>query len=287
MSEIVRSRLGMCIISFAALLVCLGYVLLGLGYAVLSLSASPTSNHLIIAGCWFEFAGGCAAALTLFAVAWALYRRRQWSECVVLTAAAASTSVMTVGFLVVAQAAPNTSAAGNIVVAVGLGGWFLLTVAQAGIRPTGDGSETTSVSRMALWLLSGAGVLAIAVGLGLPTAALGQATLAITSGVITAVGFAVLAITVTIGKVKGLLATRQFPVLVGGLWILAIAFVAQAVAGEVALGPPPYSLGSIRIGASLPLFITAAGLLVLALAGVGQAMNLSTRNKTAPAVQAA
>lgn len=97
----------------------------------------------------------------------------------------------------------------------------------------------------------------------------------IAAGIIAALGYGGLILTLSLARTRSLISTRQLPVVILGLWLLVLSGVAHAVGAGVVFGPPPYSILAVRIALSIPAVIEALGFLLLAWAAFGRLAELS------------
>ncbi len=276
MIAFVRSREAMIMASVAAVIWSLANVLAGIAFATFSgpLDTSTFSNLATASG-WLTFGAALVALCATCYVAWSLYLARQWTHLWEVGGASFSTLLLAIGLLVLAAQSQNsTSNAGNVVAAIGLGGWAIVIVVGAARHALVE-QENTGVTHQATLRLGAAGaVVLIAVSVGLPNPTINDASVAIATGALFAVGFAGLLVVLSLARSRYLIRTRQGPMIILGLAILVLAGVAHAVGYGVAYGEPPYSLLTFRIALSIPPFIEAVALLVLAWAAVGRLSEL-------------
>ncbi|MGH8994471.1 MAG: hypothetical protein ACRDYB_00275 [Acidimicrobiales bacterium] len=267
MIEIIRSRTAIALAVPAALLLALSKALAAIGFAVLSGPGRVrTANDLLTAGSWLA---AVALGLAVVGIGWVLgasVLRRRWAEAWEAGAAAASTMLIMIGLLVSAAASPGGSEGANVVAAVGVGGWAALCVTKAARRSLIEEAERGLVRQAALWLLAGAGLVVLAVAIGLPDASITDQGLAIATSVLWALGLAAIAEALFFARRRGLIVTRRLSELLAGIGTLAGSYVAAAVVAGVVFGPDE-SLTGVRVGVPIVSAIAAAGFVLLALAG--------------------
>ncbi|MGO8860711.1 MAG: DUF2510 domain-containing protein [Acidimicrobiales bacterium] len=267
--------------SIAAGIWALANVLAGIAFATFSGPLDTTFSNLATASGWLTFGSALVALCAICFVAWSLYLARQWTHLWEVGGASLSTLLVAIGLLVLAAQSQNsTSNAGNVVAAVGLGGWAIVIVVGAARHALLE-QENAGVTHQATLRLGAAGaVVLIAVSVGLPNPTINDAAVAIATGALFAVGFAGLLVVLSLGRSRYLIRTRQAPMIILGLAVLVVAGVAHAVGYGVAYGAPPYSLLTFRIALSIPAFIESVALLVLAWAAVGRLSELPSSSPT-------
>ncbi len=179
-----------------------------------------------------------------------------------IAGAAMSTLIFAIGLLVTAIESPNSGNAGNIVAAVGLGGWAVVLVIGAARHSLLE-QETPHLPHQAgLRLGASAAIVLIAVGIGLPDPTLDDATLGIATGIIVAAGFGALILVLSLARNRGLITSRFFPILMLGLWLQVLGGLAHSIGIGITYGPPPYSILAFRIALSMPAFVGTLSFLV-------------------------
>lgn len=248
----------------AAGLFALSFVLAGLAYAVLSATGAAATRALATAASWIGFAAAGAALGAVSLAAWRRALEGAWQAAAETVAAAVTTLVFTIGLLVVAADSPNGSAAGSVVAAVGLGGWAALTLVNAAGRSIAE--QAAGLPRQAdLWLAATGVLVVLAVAVGLPAPTTHAAALPIADSVLFLVAFAGLALVVREGRGRLYMTSRALPALVAGLALVAVSYLAAAVADGFVFSSSA-KLTTVRIGLSLPPFVEAVGWAVVALA---------------------
>jgi hypothetical protein len=274
MIEFVRSRTAMALAVALSALWALGAVLATIAYAVLSQQNAGTTRNLLIGGEWLQFCGGLAALVAVCAVSWQMVLRQRWSDVRETASASLSTLLIVVGLLVGAANAPDDSTASNVLAAVGVGGWMVLTVVRAARYSVEEQRSPSGPRRAQLWLGAAGGLLAIAVGVGLPGPSIQQTALAVVENVISAAGIVALVVALTVGRDRGWIASRHFPILTAGLWTLGASFVVRAILSGIVLGPSATLLG-VRLVSALPAGVVALAWAVVGAAAFGKFIELS------------
>lgn len=276
MTELVRSRQAMVLVLVAAAIWALSDVLAGTAYATFSGPGDlQTLNNLVIAVEWLAFGAGLVALCGVAFVAWTLYLSRQWTPMWETAGAALSTLIFVIGLLVAALQAPDNSSAGNIIAAVGLGGWAVVVVVGAARRALLEQDTPQLPHQAALRLGAVASILLLAISIGLPSPTVNDAAPGIATGIMAALGYGGLILTLSLARNRGMISTRQLPIVILGLALLVLSGVAHAVGVGVVYGPPPYSILAVRIALSIPAFVEAMAFLLLAWAAFGRLAELS------------
>jgi hypothetical protein len=261
MIELVRSKQTMTLAAMAAGALALGAVLVGIAYAVLSSpDAVSTTNNLVIAGQWLTFVGGLVALGAIKLAVWHRFAARQWSALWELLGLAISTLLIVIGLLVAALNKTDPSDGARVVLAIGVGGWAVALLIGAAQRALVEQESPHLVKQSTLRLASAGAVVLLAIGAGLPEPS--SAAPAITKAVIGTIGFAGLAVVLTMARDRQLITTRVFPSVVIGLWAIVASGIAVAVSSGFIYGPSG-SLLWLRIGVSVSDFIYALAFLFL------------------------
>jgi hypothetical protein len=272
---LVRSKTAVVLAIVAVMFWALGNALSGLALAVFNHYQSFL--NLTTASNWLLFVAAAFALGAASSVLWHQFTSRQWSGIWEIAAATVSTLLFSIGLLVVAAQSPNGSTAANVVTAIGLGGWALLLLATAAQRALVEQDNPGTLKQSGLRLAAAGSVLLLAVAQGLPNFNLDQTTLAVSSAVLSALGFGGLAITISAARARNLIASTTVPYLIVALWVLVADGLAHAIAYGIVFGPSP-SLNSIRIGLAIPQVIATIGFAVLAFAGLSRANELTPRS---------
>ncbi len=281
--ELVRNRQALVLATVAASLWALALVLAGVAAVTLSPSGLGTYDNLFTAAAWLDFAAALAVLAATSFVGWAAVVRQQFGLVWEQGGLTLATLVFAIGLLVQAVSAPNASDAGFVVSAIGLGGWAVVIVVNAGRRSIQE-QQTPGFGRQARFMLGAAAAVAVvAVALGLPSPSITDSTLAVAGDVLYAAGFAGLALVLVGARGRRMVDPRQFPVFATGLWILAIASLVEAVLDGIVYGPPPISVSSLRT-LSVGPFIEVIGFGVLAWSAFNRIGELSSGTASAPRV---
>ena len=251
-----RSKTAMSLIFAAASLFVLSYALSGLAYVIVSATNPTPSQDLANADLWLAFAG---SVLALGAVGIAASRLSSDSESrTELSVAFIATLLLAVGFLI-AAANPNVSSTtAEVLTAIGVGGWSILVAWKATGRSAAGASDVSQYLRVAA-----IGLLLVAIGQGLPASQFGNVGPGVVGQILTAIGIVILAASISMAGGKGALHTSQVPVLVLGLSLLAIGFLAFGIAAGLVFTSTSTSLTGLRVGLSIPTFVVAVGFALL------------------------
>ena len=266
MIELTKSRIAMAIVWLAAALVTIAFVLEGLAFVLLSASDNSTSNKLNTAYAWVLFAGWAAAVVALLVVVWMLCLRRHWAAAGEVGVLSLATIVIAIGALFGGVDSQGSLTTAEVLMAAGIGGWFLFYAIKAARRSFVEHDDATKGHFAALWFGGAVALALIAVSQGLPPLDIGDAAMGVTQAVFALVGCALLATVIFVARATSAVKSPQTVIAAIGLALLAVGSLGQAVASEVVLGSPPYTLNGFRIGLSVPEFVLALGFAVLALA---------------------
>jgi hypothetical protein len=250
--------------------------------AALSPSSLGSSSDLSQAGRWLQFlAGGCALAAVCVA-GWDLIMRSDWAAGAEIAGAAVGTLLFVIGL--VSDAASNgPSPGGSVTGAIGIGIWALLVLSRAarvalteqgtannaaGARPTipevvmptvSEAAQSVRGRQAELWLAAAIGLFILTIGYGLAPS--GSEGVDIAAGLLEAVGVAFLAGSIAQARTRGLLRSRQVPIALTGLALLAVSFLAAAIVAGLNFS----TLGALGAGLAVA---TAVELLGVAALGV-------------------
>jgi hypothetical protein len=276
MIELARSKEAMALASLASVIWALGDVLAVCAYATYSGPQDASSfRNLAIASDWLIFVSVFVALCATSLVTWRLYVDRRWTAMWEVGGTALPTLIFAIGLLILAIQSPRGSTAGHVVAAVGLAGWAVLLVFSAARRSLAE-RETPGLTRQAGLQLGGAAAIAlVAISIGVPGPTLNDGARAITDGVFVTLGFAALALVLTVAHTRRVITTEQFPILILSLGLLALGGVATAVVYGLVSVPPPHSLTTYRVSLPIPPALSALGFLVLAWAAFGRLAELS------------
>ena len=264
MEHITQSRTAMTLAVLGALLFALGDVLAVVAYAILSPGHVGTYTALGHGADWLRFSGAVVVLAAVAAAGWELVLQGRVSGAIEVGVAAVGTLLVAVGALI-AAASTRSQTAADVVAAIGIAVWSFLVLSRAARRSLSEQNlEPGRPAQAPIWLGAAMGLLILAVGAGLPTS-INNRGQSVASGVLMAVGIGILAGALLVARSDRLLLTRPIPVLLLGLGILTVAFLADAIVAGIVFGPNG-TLTGLRIGVSLATAIEAAGVIVLALA---------------------
>ena len=285
MEQLTRSRTAMALAVGGAFLFLLGDVLGVVGYAILSPGHVGTFTGLSHGAEWLRFSGALVVLVAVCSAGWELVLKTLVGPAVEVGVAAAGTLLVAIGALV-AAASPRSLTAPDVLTAVGIALWSFLVLSRAA-RQSIEEQQHLAPGRPAqapVWLGAAMGLLILAVGSGLPTDIADRGS-SVASGVLMAVGVGILAGALLVARSDRLLAGRPVPVMLAGLGIVTIGFLADAVVAGIVFGPSG-TLTGLRVGVSLALAIQVVGVGALGVAAwlrVGELVLGSTRTSTPPA----
>jgi hypothetical protein len=264
LGQITRSKTPVTLLLAASAFMVLGTLFLGLAHALLGTKTLSASQGLLTAGGWLEVVAAIGGLAAVCVVGWYLIVRQDWGGVAEFAAAATSSLLVAIGFVVAASALPRHSQSGWIVAAVGVGGWMLLALVNAGRCSIQE--QAAPVGRQSdLWLSATAGLLALAVATGLPSPSGPGQALPIAEDAVFVVAWVVLGLTVDIARHRGYLGGRGEAMLVVGLSVLAAGYLVGAVANGFVFSSSA-TLTTFRVGLSVPEFVQALGWAVVAFA---------------------
>jgi len=256
---------GAAIWALGALLVCLSSALLS------GPESLGTAQNLLTASSWLNVVAGFAALAAACYVTYRTFLKHLWPFVWELAGAVAATMFFVIGLLMVATSSDSNSDAGLIVSAVGLGGWGVLLFVNAARRALTEQANGKEEKRIAgLWFAAAGALIVMAVALGIPVS---DSTTQIVDSTIWFVGLVALVAVLSIAHDRRLILTEHFSVLIGGMSLMAVAKLVEAIAAGVV---PSTSLTSLRVGFSIPPFIGAIAFATLAWAALCRVGELST-----------
>jgi hypothetical protein len=280
MIDLTTSRQSMSLISVAAFFASLAFVLSGIAYVVVTASGTSTSQDFATAGNWVLFAGFTGAFGAVAKLASAKTHARNSDAARELYGATVATLLLAIGFLISALHSTGPSTAGEILAAVGFGGWCILfaekAARQAGVER--DHSEAPGYSR--LFVAVSASLLLIAVGTGLPTPGFGDVAPGVAGQVLTAIGLVGITLVLVAARSRTLLRTAQTVNL--GLVVLALGFLAYGILAAIVLTSTSGSLTTFRLGLSLPMFVISVGFGVLGLSALRRIYEIAPAPMSVP-----
>lgn len=259
MEHIIKSLAPIALLVAGAVVFVLGTAFLLASDATLA-SSSGASSDLAQAGRWLEFLAAAGAMAAVCAAGWKVIVRSEWAAGAELGGAALGTLLITVGLL--ASAATNGSSAAPVTVAVGIGIWALLVLSRAARTSLTEQGPLPGHGRQAeLWLAAAIGLFVLSIGYGLTSAAGSQGP-GIAAGLLQAIGVAVLAGAVVTARSRQLLNSRPVPVVLAGLGLLTLSFLAAAIVAGLALG----TLAALATGLTVVTAVELAAFVALGLA---------------------
>ena len=241
-------------------------------------SSSGASSDLAQAGHWLQFLAAVCLLGAVCIAGWEVIVRSDWAAGAEIAAAALGTLLFMIGLAAFA-ASNGSSSAAAVTEAVGIGVWALLVLSRAAraslaeqgplhsATAHGAGPEARSAlpgdrGRQAdLWLAAAIGLFALAIGYGFTSAASSRGP-GVAAGLLQAVGVAALAGALAVARTRQMLHSRLVPVILVGLALLAISFLAYAVVAGLAFA----TLTALGVGLSLVTAVELAAVVALGLA---------------------
>jgi hypothetical protein len=237
-------------------------------------SSSSASSDLAQAGHWLQFLAAVALLGAVCVAGWEVIVRSDWAAGAEIAAAALGTLLFMIGLAAFA-ASNGSSPSAAVTEAVGIGVWALLVLsraARASLAEQGPVNSAVQETRSALpgggqgrrqadlWLAAAIGLFALAIGYGF-TAASSRGP-GIAAGLLQAVGLAALAGALAVARTRQRLRSRPVPVILVGLALLAISFLAYAVVAGLAFA----TLTALGVGLSIVTAVELAAVAALGLA---------------------
>src|SRR5690242_6139233 len=237
-------------------------------------SSSSASSDLAQAGHWLQFLAAVALLGAVCVAGWEVIVRSDWAAGAEIAAAALGTLLFMIGLAAFA-ASNGASPSAAVTEAVGIGVWALLVLsraARASLAEQGSVNSAVQETRSALpgggqgrrqadlWLAAAIGLFALAIGYGF-TAASSRGP-GIAAGLLQAVGLAALAGALAVARTRQMLHSRPVPVILVGLALLAISFLAYAVVAGLAFA----TLTALGVGLSIVTAVELAAVAALGLA---------------------
>lgn len=245
-------------------------------------SSSGASGDLAQAGHWLQFLAAVCLLGAVCIAGWEVIVRGDWAAGAEIAAAALGTLLFMIGLAAFA-ASNGSSPAAAVTEAVGIGVWALLVLSRAARASLaeqgpvqggpvqgpvhGAAQEARSAlpggrGRQAdLWLAAAIGLFVLAIGYGFTSAA-GSRGPGIAAGLLQAVGVAALAGAVAVARTRKMLHSRPVPVILAGLVLLAISFLADAVVAGLAFA----TLTALGVGLSIVTAVELGAVAALGLA---------------------
>ncbi len=237
-------------------------------------SSSSASSDLAQAGHWLQFLAAVALLGAVCVAGWEVIVRSDWAAGAEIAVAALGTLLFMIGLAAFA-ASNGSSPSAAVTEAVGIGVWALLVLsraARASLAEQGPVNSAVQETRSALagggqgrrqadlWLTAAIGLFALAIGYGF-TAASSRGP-GIAAGLLQAVGLAALAGALAVARTRQMLRSRPVPVILVGLALLAISFLAYAVVAGLAFA----TLTALGVGLSIVTAVELAAVAALGLA---------------------
>jgi hypothetical protein len=236
-------------------------------------SSSSASSDLAQAGHWLQFLAAVALLGAVCVAGWEVIVRSDWPAGAEIAAAALGTLLFMIGLAVFA-ASNGSSPSAAVTEAVGIGVWALLVLSRAARASLAEQGPVNSAVQEArstlpggqghrqadLWLAAAIGLFVLAIGYGF-TAASSRGP-GIAAGLLQAVGIAALAGALAAARTRQMLHSRPVPVIVVGLALLAISFLAYAVVAGLAFA----TLTALGVGLSIVTAVELAAVVALGLA---------------------
>lgn len=276
MEHIIKSLTPVALLVAGAVVFVLGTAFLIASDAALSPSSLGPSSDLGQAGRWLQFLGAACVLAAVCVAGWELIVRSDWVAGAEIAAAALGTLLLVIG-LVATAASNGSSPAGPVTGAVGIGVWALLVLSRAArvsLAEQGhahnaarDESATLELpavkasrkSQADLWLMAAIGLFILAIGYGFSSSSGGTG---VAAGLLEAIGIAVLAGAVAAARSRELLRSRPVPIVIVGLALLALSFLAAAIVAGLDFG----TLAAQGAGLAVVTAIELAGVAALGLA---------------------
>lgn len=236
-------------------------------------SSSGASSDLAQAGHWLQFLAAVALLGAVCVAGWEVIVRSDWAAGAEIAAAALGTLLFMIGLAAFA-ASNGSSPSAAVTEAVGIGVWALLVLSRAArvsLAEQGAVNSAVQETRSALpgahgrrqadlWLAAAIGLFVLAIGYGF-TAASSRGP-GIAAGLLQAVGLAALAGALAVARTRQMLHSRPVPVILVGLALLAISFLAYAVVAGLAFA----TLTALGVGLSIVTAVELAAVAALGLA---------------------
>lgn len=260
MIEITRSRLATALLTATAFLYSIGAVLGTLAFAILTPHTVGTSTDLEHASDWLTFVALVAGVVAVGSVGWSLVLRRQIGSLWQVAGGFVATLLLAIGALVAATS--NGSQPADVLIAIGVGGWALASLAVAARWSLLEQQPSRSSSRRSpYWLAASGALILVAVGAGIETA-IDDVGSSLTSAVLLAVGLGCLLAVLVVARSGKLIGSASLDITLLGVALLAVSYVIAAVVAGVVFGPD-VTLNGVRIGIPLGYAVAAIGSMTL------------------------
>jgi hypothetical protein len=271
--HIIKSLTPVALLVAGAVVFVLGTAFLIASDAALSPTSLGQSSDLGQAGRWLQFLGAACALAAVCAAGRELIVRSDWVAGAEIAAAALGTLLLVIG-LVATAASNGSSPAGPVTGAVGIGVWALLVLSRAArvslaeqghARNAAPGEPAATLELPAgrrgrnnkadLWLMAAVGLFILAIGYGFSSSSGGTG---VASGLLEAIGIAVLAGAVAAARSRELLRSRPVPIVIVGLALLALSFLAAAIVAGLAFDTLPAQGAGLAVVTAVELAGVAA-----------------------------
>jgi hypothetical protein len=272
LERIIRSLTPTALIVAGAVIFVLGTGFLLASDATLASSSPGASGDLAQAGRWLQFVAWLCLLGAVCTAGWDAIVRSEWTPGAEIAAAALGTLLVTVGFAAIA-ASNGSSSAAAVTIAVGIGVWALLVLSRAArvsLTEQGAGHAAGHAAvphggahrhQADLWLAAAIGLFALAIGFGFNSAA-SSAGPGIAAGLLQAVGIAAIAWAVVTARSRKMLNASPVALVLAGLALLAISFLAGAIVAGLAFG----TLTALGVGLTIVTAVELAAVVALGLA---------------------
>lgn len=263
----------MLMLAAAAAVGALAAVLAGLSFALASVFDTGAAHDLRVGAAWVGFAAWLIAIVAVARLGWQLILESRWTSAAEIGGVVISVLLITIGALVDAlDVTGRRGSGGGVLAAVGFGLLGLAVLVVAARQSIAEFRENVQPHRRSayLWSFGAGAAILYAIAVGLTDTPLGLAGTTdvtqgdlIASGVLALLCWAVL-IAVAAGALRvGIARLATVQGLVVALGILVLSAIALIVAAATQI-PVSADLTGFRVAFSLPEFLLAVGLLVLA-----------------------
>jgi hypothetical protein len=272
LERIIRSLAPTALIVAGAVVFVLGTGFLLASDATLASSTPGASGDLAQAGRWLQFVAWACLLGAVCTAGWETISHSDWAAGAEIAVAALGALLLTIGSAAFA-ASNGSSPAAAVTNAVGIGVWALLVLSRAARASLAEQGPARGAAQGAavpgnggrrqadLWLAAAIGLFALAIGYGFTSAAGNQGP-GIAAGLLQAVGVAVLAGSVAAARSRQMLSSRPVPVVLTGLALLAVSFLAYAIVAGLAFS----TLTALGAGLTVVTAVELAAVVALGLA---------------------
>jgi hypothetical protein len=268
LERIIKSLAPTALLVAGAVVFVLGTGFLLASDATLASSTPGASGDLAQAGRWLQFVAWACLLGAVCTAGWEAIVHSEWAAGAEIAVAALGALLLMIGSAAFA-ASDGSSPAAAVTSAVGIGVWAQLVLSRAArLSLTEQGPAQgaavpgNGVRRQAdLWLAAASGLFALAIGYGFTSASASQGP-GIAAGLLQAVGVAVLAGSVATARSRQMLSSRPVPVVLTGLTLLAVSFLAYAIVAGLAFG----TLTALGAGLTVVAAVELAAVVALGLA---------------------